>query len=104
MNVTICGPNLNDQSKGEFHVHATGCADLVKHARLEPEYRYGWTVEAASREDVAAHVYEDHIAEHESEQDWMRKNGQPDYTDAWTQASTYLSEFHFFPCCNGLEG
>jgi hypothetical protein len=30
MQVTICGPNLRDQSKGSFHVHAADCADLVK--------------------------------------------------------------------------
>jgi hypothetical protein len=24
--VTVFGPNLRDQSKGQFHVHAAGCA------------------------------------------------------------------------------
>lgn len=30
MKVAILGPNLRDQSKGQFHVHAAGCADLHK--------------------------------------------------------------------------
>jgi hypothetical protein len=28
--LTIVGPNLLDQSKGDFHVHAAGCADLSR--------------------------------------------------------------------------
>lgn len=30
MNVTIIGPNLRDQSKGQFHVHAAGCRDIAR--------------------------------------------------------------------------
>lgn len=26
--VWVCGPNLNDQTKGDFHVHTADCADL----------------------------------------------------------------------------
>jgi hypothetical protein len=63
MLVTICGPNLNDQSSGQFHVHAAGCADLKRGAMREPEYRHGWTIEATTRDDVGDEIYADHIAE-----------------------------------------
>ena len=86
MRVTICGPNLRDQSKGTFHVHAEGCADLKRHAHREPEYRDGWTINAESREAVADEVYADIIDEN------------PDST-----AADYVSDFHFFPCCNDLK-
>lgn len=79
--VTICGPNLNDQSKGTFHVHTADCADLVKHARREPEYRSGWTVEADSVEEVVTDVYGDMMDESES---------------PWTD---YADDLYFFPCC-----
>ena len=83
--VTIFGPNLNDQSKGQFHVHAAGCADLRRHASREPEYRNGWTIDAADRLTVADEVYADMIDE--------REDAKPD---------DYLDDFHFFPCCSDL--
>ena len=89
MQVTICGPNLNDQSHGSFHVHAAGCADLIRGARREPEYRNGWTVEAETIEDVAEAVYSDHMAEHGED-------------DPYSKPDAYVSDFHFFPCCAGL--
>jgi hypothetical protein len=49
MKVTICGPNLRNQSKGAIHVHAEGCADLTKNARREPAYKEGWTIDAYSK-------------------------------------------------------
>jgi hypothetical protein len=85
MNVTICGPNLRDQSRGDFHVHAAGCADLARGAQREPEYRNGWTIDADSRLDVANEVYADIIDE----------NGEED-------GSSYLETMHFFPCCAEL--
>lgn len=87
MFVKICGPNLNDQSKGDFHVHAAGCADLVKHARREPEYQYGWKVDAESRVQVAEEIFCDIMAENEGE---------------WAKPEAYLSDIHFFPCCDDL--
>lgn len=78
--VTICGPNLRDQSKGQFHVHAAGCADLVRGAAREPEYRHGWTIEAESRVEVGDSIYEDHIAEGSME------------------PGEGMSDCHFFPC------
>jgi hypothetical protein len=33
MTVRISGPNLRDQTKGSFHVHREGCADIKKAAK-----------------------------------------------------------------------
>lgn len=90
MRVTICGPNLRDQSKGTFHVHAAGCADLVRGANREPEYRNGWSIDADHRVAVAFEVYSDMIDEHAGD------------GTQWEKAEGYLDDFHFFPCCAEL--
>jgi hypothetical protein len=82
--VTVCGPNLRDQSKGSFHVHAAGCADLARGARREPEYAHGWTLKVASRTAVCDAVY--------PPEDFACESGE------------YLSDLHFFPCCADLPG
>lgn len=87
MRVKICGPNLNDQSKGDFHVHAADCADLVRHARREPEYQYGWESEANTQVEVAEEIFSDIMAENEGE---------------WAKPEAYFSSIYFFPCCNEL--
>lgn len=84
MKVTVCGPNLRDQSKGTFHVHAAGCADLKRGARKDIAYRDGWTIDAETRVDVAEDVYDNGIM-------------QEDETGA-----DYLFDFYFFPCCAAL--
>lgn len=84
--ITICGPNLRDQSKGDFHAHAAGCGDLTRGAAREPEYRNGWTIEAASRREVTEHIYPTDEFEYE-------------YAD---DGETYESNIHFFPCTAGL--
>lgn len=80
--VTIIGPNLNDQSKGQMHVHAAGCSDIKR----DKNYRghTPWTVSARDLLDVAQDVYPP------SDFDW-------DPTDD-DDASTYTSEFHVAPC------
>lgn len=45
--VTILGPNLRDQSKGSFHVHRAGCADLHKRQYLGVEGDWHTTVTCA---------------------------------------------------------
>jgi hypothetical protein len=82
MKVTVCGPNLRDQSKGTFHVHAAGCADLARGAKREPEYANGWTIEVASAVEVCDEVYPPEDFECES--------------------GDNLAEFHFFPCVSAL--
>jgi len=85
MRVYICGPNLRDQSKGSFHVHAADCADLRRSS--EPVYAEELKhppVEVASAVEAAEYVYDNGIMQ-----------------DGETGAD-YLHDFHFFPCCDGL--
>lgn len=84
MRVSICGPNLRDQSKGQFHVHAANCTDLTRNIRREPEYRNGWEMDAASRVEVCDAIYPPEDFECES--------------------GDYLDDLHFFPCTKGLDG
>jgi hypothetical protein len=81
MKVIVVGPNLNDQSKGQFHVHLSGCHDLVKNARREPEYKNGWEIDVHSVRDVVEAVYSDFIFHNDKE--------------PWTE---FVSEIHFAPC------
>jgi len=85
MRVTICGPNLNDQSKGQFHIHAEGCADLTRKLSREPEYRYGWTIDADTRDQVGDEIYADHIEE------------------GSMNPGEGTSDCNFFPCCAALR-
>jgi hypothetical protein len=78
--VVVVGPNLRDQTQGEFHVHAEGCADLKRDPNLKHEDQ-SWVIEVSSLEEVAAETYADIIAESEG-----------------TTAADYLTEFHFAPC------
>lgn len=77
--VVIVGPNLRDQTKGSFHVHAEGCADLRRDPNVKHENQ-GWVIEADTVEDVAEAVYSDMMEESDS------------------PASDYVSDFHFAPC------
>lgn len=63
--VTIFGPNLNDDRKGTFHVHAQDCADCRKYG---PGTKFGgddhgWTLRVDSRDEVGADIDDGHIAE-----------------------------------------
>jgi hypothetical protein len=83
MKLTIHGPNLNDQSKGTFRVHAADCRDN----RREVVYNGSdspYTGEFATVEDVAELMYGDHIAE-----------GSTDLDAA-------VADFYFAPCVKGL--
>lgn len=91
MKVAIIGPNLADQSKGQYHVHDADCRDIGKirmlgRARVAQEDI--WEIEADSKEEVAEAVYEDIMNENEGE---------------LAKASAYVSEFHFAPCTKGLK-
>lgn len=91
MKVTVIGPNLLKQDKGQFHVHAAGCRDISADPQRNG-YRQAaphMEVDAESRLDVAGFVYEDHMNEAEE--------GTP-----WTEPEAYLSDFHFAPCCDEL--
>jgi hypothetical protein len=84
--ITIIGPNLRDQSKGQFVAHATGCADIARCARRDPEYLHGWAIQATTQVQVAEDIYSDIMAENADDPEWSK-------------AEAYLSEIHFAPCC-----
>jgi hypothetical protein len=88
MKLTVHGPNLKDQTRGDFEVHAADCAD---NARVE--YLFGKptaadlardTAEYATAIELAETIYADHIDE------------------GSTTAEDELSSFHFAPCCDKL--
>jgi hypothetical protein len=76
--VTIIGPNLRDQSKGEFHIHAAGCADIARQAKRDRAFEEGWTIEAETLTEVCDEVY------------------PPEDFDC--EPGEYLSSFHVAPC------
>lgn len=83
--VVIVGPNLRDQSRGDFHVHAEGCADLRRDRNVRYEDQ-SWVVEAeGSRDELMEFVAEDIYC------DIMAENGDED-------ASGYVELIHFAPC------
>lgn len=94
MEVKIMGPNLKDQSKGQFHVHAAGCADLKHYG---PGRRIGGdlpgqrepSVEVKDRVDCVEYVYADQISE------------QPEDEQA-QYVLDLLNDLHFFPCVKDL--
>lgn len=65
MQVHIIGPNLPDQSKGSFHVHAFGCADVQRNHERAPDFAYDRTNpwDVTSRIDAAAQTFADQIDE-----------------------------------------
>lgn len=84
-NVVICGPNLRDQKKGQFHVHVEGCADLKRMLRKEPAYKEGWLLEDAdSKQAVVEHIYEDQMRE------TIQQNGSTDWRE--------FDDVYMFPC------
>lgn len=87
VNVMVFGPNLRDQSKGAFHVHAVDCADRKHYGPTGKKFggEEGLIISVNTRKDVAADIYADQIAE------------APAY-----KASHYLKEFFFAPCIAGV--
>jgi hypothetical protein len=89
--LTIIGPNLADQSKGAFHVHATGCADLNR-----GQYRN------LHRGDTGTYV-EDHDSirsvvdsVYGPEAGGFYEENDLDPETAWRE---YEHDFYFAPCC-----
>jgi hypothetical protein len=81
--VHIVGPNLVDQSKGSFHVHAVGCGDMKRMAKRDPEFALELEQEASASEyctltEICDAVYD------------------PD--DFECESGEYLNDFHFAPC------
>jgi hypothetical protein len=117
MDVRICGPNLRDQSKGQYHVHANGCGDLRKYG---PEYRgkdglggdfsgnHGLLVENATIVKVVEAVYDngildESIADHLFDEGLGTSATDQQYSATRKQIiGQYVGEFWFAPCCGGL--
>lgn len=82
--IFIVGPNLRDQSKGQFVIHAAGCRDLQRLARSEPEVRNGWGFDGESLHEIVTEVYADIMDENEG--------------TVWAEPNAYMDDFHFAPC------
>lgn len=80
MRVAILGPNLADQSRGDFHVHAAGCSDIGKVRFLSgiAKRDCSWEMEASSLTEIVDAVY------------------PPDQFEC--ESGEYMQEFHFAPC------
>jgi hypothetical protein len=91
MDVVICGPNLTNQTKGQFHVHTADCADLDKMKRREPAYRpeNRMAIEADSRQEIVEWLYDDHMTEEERE-----RGTTPDWRE--------YDDIYLFPCLKAL--
>jgi hypothetical protein len=83
--LVVIGPNLADQSKGQFHVHATGCADVAKYVR---QGHRPWSVVASSRTEVAEDVFGEVV---------MDREGEPGF-DFDEAIAAELGEIYFLPC------
>lgn len=64
IDVAIFGPNLRDQSKGEFHIHAADCHDCGNYG---PNKKFGgdesMVLDTISRAEVVHFIYADQLAE-----------------------------------------
>jgi len=97
MNVRVVGPNLNDQSKGTFHVHLNGCHDLFHYG---PEKRFGGDVRGneemlvkdATVASVVEAVYDNGILDERIADGQEREEAIADL----------VSDFWFAPCTKGL--
>jgi hypothetical protein len=88
-NVEIVGPNLTDQSTGDFHVHAAGCADLGKRHYDSPR-NHGlltgslWLTTVESEQEIVEEIYSDFLPTND--------DGEP---TTWTD---FEDTVHIFPC------
>jgi hypothetical protein len=90
MRVVIIGPNLSDQSKGQFHVHAKGCKDIAKYVR---QGHRPWEVEAANRTQVCEDIYGEVV---------MDRAGEPGF-DFDQAIQDQMGEVHFLNCTKGIK-
>lgn len=91
MNLTIIGPNLLDQSKGAFHVHATGCAHL---RRAEYRNLRGGDTGAFIEDHDSVRSVVDSIYGPASGSFYEDADLNPE--TAWRE---YETDFWFAPCC-----
>jgi hypothetical protein len=75
--IVVVGPNLRDQSKGTFHVHAEGCADLRRSPNLRHEDQ-SFVIDCDTLTQMCDAVY------------------PPE--DFGCESGEYLYDFHVAPC------
>lgn len=85
MDVVIIGPNLRDQSKGQFRAHERTCRDLDKDMRLTREQPWFFD-QAVSRREIVEDLYPP------GEFEW---SDGPDDVGYW-------DDVWFAPCLKGL--
>lgn len=81
--VCIIGPNLLDQSKGQYHVHAAGCADTKKAQYRMHQSDVNHPIAVTSVQECVEYVYADFLDEPEQWED-------------------FASDVYFFPCTETL--
>lgn len=90
MKVIVVGPNLRDQSKGQYHAHAAGCADLKKAIYSIHREDLAYPVEVSSIYEIVEFVYSDFLDE------------DSNYADDPSLTWEDIHEIHFFPCTDAL--
>ena len=96
MDVVICGPNLRDQSKGQFHVHAAGCGDL-KHYGSSGKFGGedgGWSIQADTKLDVSTEIHCDILSDY---------GLTPEDDEGKDMLRDWLSDVWFAPCVKGMS-
>jgi len=86
MRVTIFGPNLRDQSKGSYVIHAADCADCRKLKNEE-----AWTINGTSEVELVGAIYDDILAE---------ASDRDEYADT---LEACWQDVHFAPCTRALD-
>lgn len=89
MRVAVIGPNLRNQSKGQFHVHTEFCSHHLPMALSEPEYANPQIFEASSCTEVVDAIY--------PPDEYERDMGDP------IECAAYMRDFYFFPCVKDLK-
>jgi hypothetical protein len=87
MRVVVIGPNLPDQSRGQYHVHLAGCADIGR----SRDYRSGEydadkanPIEVDTLDEAVEYAYGDAI-------------------DDGDDVASLRSDMYVFPCAAGLK-
>lgn len=91
--VTIVGPNLINQNRGQLEVHRPDCKARYRNTRENPKHA-GWDVDVEDTLDVASAVYDDHAGDEGLEY------GTLDY---WEYQQGNLSDFNFCNCVSVPE-
>lgn len=90
MQIEIFGPNLRDQSKGQFHVHAAACGDC-KHYGRNGKFggEDGWKIESDSQLKVSTEIHCDILSDY---------GLTPDDAEGVELLRAWLDDIWFAPC------